>query len=191
MVRVRLGLLVSPALVAVLTLAGCGQQPEADDSTPPEASATQATDAPGTPGGGRQPPAVPAVLDFDAAQVSGAPFDPRSLAGTDTVFWFWAPWCTECAAAAAGVQDAADANDNVTFVGVAGLSSDAADMQGFVDEHGLTFTQLADLDGGVYTHFGITQQDTYVLVSADGDVETIDGYGSDVDAQQLVDDAFG
>ena len=66
-----------------------------------------------------------------------------------------------------------------------------AAIQDFVDRYGLGFTQLADLEGSVYTHFGITQQDTFVLVSADGDVETVDGYASDLDPQQLVADAFG
>ncbi len=205
MTGVRLGLLVSSALVALLILAGCGDEPGSDNSTIQDASSPSAPDAPGTAsgsgdGGGRggeaagdgeEPEEVPEVLEFDAEEVSGEPFDPRSLAGTDTVFWFWAPWCTECAAAAPEVQEAAEANPGVGFVGVAGLSSDSAAIQDFVDRYGLGFTQLADLEGSVYTHFGITQQDTFVLVSADGDVETVDGYASDLDPQQLVADAFG
>lgn len=144
-------------------------------------------------GGDSGPPSspVPDVLDFSATQISGEDFDARELAGTDTVFWFWAPWCTECAAAAPQVQAAAEANPDVRFVGVAGLSSDVSSMQTFVADHGLTFPQLADADGAVYTRFGITQQDTYVLVSASGDVETVDAYSDDADAQELVDQAFG
>ncbi len=134
---------------------------------------------------------VPEALDFSATQVSGEDFDASELAGTDTVFWFWAPWCTECAAAAPEVQAAADAAPDVHFVGVAGLSSDVTGMENFVDTHGLDFPQIADADGGVYTRFGITQQDTYVLVSADGDVETVDAYGGDIDVQQLVSESFG
>jgi len=194
---------VAALVSAVLLLAGCGATEDASDAAEPSAAADPpgggsgvgsgrpsagraSTDDPDTP-----VPEVPEVLDFTATQVSGEAFDARELAGTDTVFWFWAPWCTECAAAAPEVQAAAQAAPDVRFVGVAGLSSDVDGMQGFVDTHGLTFPQLADADGGVYTRFGITQQDTYVLVSADGDVETVDAYGGDLEVEQLVSDAFG
>ncbi|MDQ3104803.1 MAG: redoxin domain-containing protein, partial [Actinomycetota bacterium] len=133
---------------------------------------------------------VPEALDFSAVQVSGAAFDARGLAGTDTVFWFWAPWCAECAAAAPDVEAAAAATPDVRFVGVAGLSSDVDAMETFVDDHGLTFTQLADSDGSVFTRFGVAQQDTYVLVSADGDVETVPAYGDSVDLDALMADTF-
>lgn len=204
-------MLASTALACVLVLTGCGSDetaagaPESD----PAESLSPTTDEPetgtsdgggggGGGGGGHAGPAddepaveVPEVLDFEATQVSGAAFEGADLAGTDTVFWFWAPWCTECAAAAAGVQAAAEASGDVSFVGVAGLSSDDAAMQGFVDQHGLDFPQLSDTSGDLYARFGVTVQDTYVLVSADGAVETVEGYGGDVDPQQLVDETFG
>jgi len=133
---------------------------------------------------------VPDALDFSAVQVSGAAFHARELAGTDTVFWFWAPWCAECAAAAPDIEAAAAATPDVRFVGVAGLSSDVDAMEMFVDDHGLTFTQLADSNGSVYTRFGVAQQDTYVLMSADGDVETVPAYGDSVDLDALMADTF-
>jgi len=144
-------------------------------------------------GGGASPATeVPAALDFTAPQVAGAEFDAGSLAGQDTVFWFWAPWCTECAAAAADVQAAAEAYaGRVQFVGVAGLSSDVDAMADFVDTHGLDFPQLADTDGAVYTRFGVTTQDSYVLVDDDGSTETVVAYGAETDVEQLVADGFG
>ncbi len=199
------------SLALALGVAGCGAA--TDESAPPAASPSadgQGAVGPDSGGqkpdetpddaaghddgptaGGGQPATVPEVLRFEAEQVSGEGFDATSLAGTDTVLWFWAPWCTECAAAAPEVQAAADAAPDVEFVGVSGLSSDVADMQAFVDRHGLTFTQLADTDGGIYTRFGIIQQDVFVLVSEDGAVEQVDAYSGDVDLQQLVDESFG
>ena len=56
----------------------------------------------------RRPP-VPAVLTFRATTVDGTAFAGAELAGKKTVLWFWAPWCTVCARAAAGVKDAAAA----------------------------------------------------------------------------------
>ncbi|MDQ3664336.1 MAG: redoxin domain-containing protein [Actinomycetota bacterium] len=199
------GLLASVAITAAL-LAGCGSGEASTDTSAAadstsEASTTQPPPVPGNEGKPDRDPDndkvaeptadVPEILDFDATLVSGADFDARGLAGNDTVFWFWAPWCTECAAAAPEVQAAAEAIPDVRFVGVAGLSSDVGAMQTFVDQYGLSFPQLSDADGSVYTRFGITQQDTYVLVSAEGDSETVGSYSSDTDVQQLVNDAFG
>ncbi|MBA2640150.1 MAG: redoxin domain-containing protein [Nocardioidaceae bacterium] len=213
-------LVITAGLIVSAALAGCGNdsgQPATAADVPSAASSAEqpaTTDVPdqgdgsgdddqgddrgsdddGDDGQGTddaEPTAVPEVLDFEATEVSGEGFAGADLAGTDTVFWFWAPWCTECAAAAPGVQAAAEATGDVNFVGVAGLSSDVAAMEGFVDQHGLEFPQLADSDGSVYTRFGVTQQDTYVFVSAEGEVETISGYSTDEDPQAVVDEAFG
>ncbi len=198
--------LIAAIAAGAAVLAGCSGEASTDtrpaaDSTSEEPTTTQPPPVPGNEDkSDRDPDAdkvaeptadVPEILDFEATLVSGADFDARELAGSDTVFWFWAPWCTECAAAASEVQAAADAIPDVRFVGVAGLSSDVGAMQTFVDQYGLSFPQLSDADGSVYTRFGITQQDTYVLVSAEGDSETVGSYSSDADVQQLVNDAFG
>lgn len=202
----RPAVLVAAIAAGAALLSGCGSG-EASTDTGAAADSTSeptTTQPPPVPGNEDKPDRdpdkdkvaeptadVPEVLDFDATLVSGADFDARGLAGSDTVFWFWAPWCTECAAAASDVQAAADAIPDVRFVGVAGLSSDVGAMQTFVDQYGLSFPQVSDADGSVYTRFGITQQDTYVLVSAEGDTETVSSYSSDADLQQLVNDAFG
>lgn len=189
---------VAAAVACAVTLTGCGQ----DDTTASPAERDPAESPTSTTEQSQQPETTPRdpddkpqqiaeVLSFTAEQVGGGAFEGAELAGTDTVFWFWAPWCTECAAAAPAVQAAAEASDDVSFVGVAGLSSDVGAMEAFVDQHGLEFTQLADADGSLYTSFGVTQQDTYVLVSADGETETVTGYGSEADPQQLLDEAFG
>ena len=60
------------------------------------------------------------------------------------------------------------------MIGVA-WSGTAAAMQDFVDRHGLTFPQAADEDGAVFAHFGVPYQPAWVFVSADGDVERVDG----------------
>lgn len=135
---------------------------------------------------------VPEALDFTAGLVGGGEFTGAQLAGNDTVFWFWAPWCPTCAAASADVLAAAEAHPEVTFVGVAGLSSDAASMEQFVTDHGVgAFAQIADTSGHVYTRFGVVQQHTFAFVSAEGEVEVVPAYGREVDIASLVDERFG
>jgi peroxiredoxin len=207
----------TPARLAALALAlaacaGCSTGDGAA-STPPAASssgtASAVTNAPATTSGstttsGSAGPApspttsasaatVPATLAFRATTVDGTAFAGAELAGKKTVLWFWAPWCTVCARAAAGVKDAATAlGPDVRVVGVAGLSTDAADMRRFVDRGGLqSLTNLADTTGDLYARFGITQQDTFVLIGPDGTVSRHPAYSQDVDLVALARQTFG
>jgi peroxiredoxin len=59
-------------------------------------------------------------------------------------------------------------------VGVAWTGSDD-DFQGFVDTYDLTFPQISDDPGDVYGRFGIPAQPAFVIVTADGSVETLFG----------------
>lgn len=72
-------------MAGVLGLAACGGDSTTTDSAVPAQAAPL---SPGDGGAG----AVP-VLDFSAPIVSGdGQLDANSLAGSDTIVWFWAPW---------------------------------------------------------------------------------------------------
>lgn len=188
----------------VLSVGACGSA--GDDGRAPSAGSPAASSAPvsspsssplGTETAPPSPsfspsPPVPSQLAFTAKTVSGESFEGAAVAGQDTVLWFWAPWCTICARSAPTVKAAAEANPEVTFVGVAGLSSDAGAMEAFVDRHEVgELTHLADTGGDLYTRFGVTQQHTFVLVDADGSVTTHPAYGKDVDLGDLIRSTFG
>ena len=160
-------------------------------TTPVTSPSTSATSGPAAPT--TTATTVPATLAFRATTVDGTAFAGSELAGKKTVLWFWAPWCTVCARAAAGVKDAAAAlGPDVRVVGVAGLSTDAADMRRFVDRGGLqSLTNLADTTGDLYARFGITQQDTFVLIAPDGTVSRHPAYSQDVDLVALARQTFG
>ena len=49
------------------------------------------------------------------------------------------------------------------------------DFQGFIDRHGLTFPQLSDDPGEVYSRFGVAYQPALAVVRTDGSVETVAG----------------
>jgi len=195
--------------IAVVVAGSCGadgdvlggDSTEPVPTTPPPAETTAPPVRTVAPAEGSTPPpaapdpaqAVPEILAFTAQQVDGGSFDGADLAGRDVVFWFWAPWCTTCAAAASEVGAAAEATgSDVTFVGVGGLSSAGADMGRFVEEHDIDgFTQIADSTGAIYTRFGVIQQHSFAFVTADGDVETVAAYGRDVDIAELIEQMFG
>lgn len=100
-------------------------------------------------------------------------------------FWFWAAWCPHCADAAAEIKAIQSEYAGAAhIVGVAGLGSGEDKMQDFITEHGLDgFPHLADDEGSVWRRFGVTMQDSYVLLDAAGNV----AHEGRVDTQQLRD----
>lgn len=48
-------------------------------------------------------------------------------------------------------------------------------FQEFIDRHGLTFPQLSDDPGQVYARFDVAFQPAFVIVKADGELETVAG----------------
>jgi hypothetical protein len=60
-------------------------------------------------------------------------------------------------------------------------------MQDFVDRHGLTFVQADDDAGAVFAHFGVPYQPAWVFVSADGNVERVEGALDDADLTAKLD----
>ena len=167
--------------------------PSTSTPAPTTSGSAGASPSPTTSATATSAATVPAALAFRATTVDGTAFAGAELAGKKTVLWFWAPWCTVCARAAAGVKDAATAlGPDVRVVGVAGLSTDAADMRRFVDRGGLqSLTNLADTTGDLYARFGITQQDTFVLIGPDGTVSRHPAYSQDVDLVALARQTFG
>jgi thiol-disulfide isomerase/thioredoxin len=136
--------------------------PTAAASTPPSPRTPAATDA----------SAVPETLRFTATTVAGKPFDAATLAGRPVVFWFWAAWCPRCRGAGPDVGAVGrEFAGRVNVVGVAGLGSGAAQMRAFVTDAGVDgLVHLADDEGAVWRHFGVTEQEYYVMLDASGTV---------------------
>ena len=173
-----------PAPTTSASTASAGTTPPPSEP-PPTATGPAAASTPTA--------SVPAALAFRAITVDGTAFAGAELAGKKTVLWFWAPWCTVCARAAGDVKAAAAAlAPDVRVIGVAGLSTDAADMRRFVERGALqSMTSIADTSGDLYTRFGVTQQDTFVLVGPDGTATRHPAYSQDVDLVALARKSFG
>jgi peroxiredoxin len=165
----------SVALLAVACLLGsvaaCANDggQTSDVPTGTSSSDTPAVTSPSPPASG-QTTAVPATLTFSAPIVGGGRFDGASLAGKPAVLWFWAAWCPRCRAKAGDVKTVeAEYEGKVTFVGVAGLGSGDAAMAQFVSQYGLGgFTHLADDEGTVWRHFGVAEQEFFVVLDRAG-----------------------
>lgn len=169
----------SPPVVALvagaIVLAGCGAA-DADDGAP--VAVPEDASAPVPPAGADEGPPDAAVFAavFASASPIDAEFDATSLAGEDSVLWFWAPWCASCRAEAPDViETIARFDDDVQVVGVAGRG-DLHDMRDFIGDTGTSgFTHVADLDGGVWNAFGIFAQPAFAFIDDTGEIETFIG----------------
>lgn len=166
------------ALFAILTLVGCGADPGVQPAGAPAESTTAATTP--TPSPSRSPasatstagaPADVGELAFTGTTLGGEPFNAATLAGKPALLWFWAPWCSVCAAEAPDVLAVQQQHGgDVGIVGVAGLDH-VNNMQPFVDRTNTgPLTHLADPTGEIWRKFAVTQQSTYVLLDAAGKV---------------------
>jgi thiol-disulfide isomerase/thioredoxin len=179
---------VAPLLVA---LAACGGEaattadaPGADSApaSPADTGETERTEpADGT---------VPELLDFTSTTVAGEEFDGATLAGRPTVLWFWAPWCPTCRGQVPQVEELARAyGDEVSVVGIGSLDSAEA-IAGFArDVEGIT--HLEDTDGVLWQRFGVTEQSSFVVLDADGEIAFEAGYGGEDDLAAEVEAVLG
>jgi thiol-disulfide isomerase/thioredoxin len=175
------------ALVAPLaiSLAACGGEATtaADDpgsASAPDSPSDPASDRAATDPAERPDAAVPELLDFTSTTVAGEAFEGASLAGRPVVLWFWAPWCPTCRGQIPQVEELATAYGNeVSVVGIGSLDSAEA-IAGFAgDVDGIT--HLEDADGVLWQRFGVTEQSSFVVLDADGEVAFEAGYGGEDD----------
>ena len=70
---------------------------------------------------------------------------------------------------------AAEFEGKVTFVGIAGRGP-LGDMQAFVSETGTGgFTHVADVDGSLWSRFGVVAQPSFVFVTPSGEPQSFTG----------------
>ncbi|MBV8928637.1 MAG: redoxin domain-containing protein [Mycobacteriaceae bacterium] len=125
-------------------------------------------------------------LQFTSTTLSGTTFNGTSLQGRPVVMWFWAPWCPFSNAGAPAVGQVAAANPNVTFIGVAGRSNVGA-MQDFVSRYNLSFTNLNDVDGALWTRFNVPWQPAYLFYRPDGSSTFVNNPTQAMPQQELSD----
>jgi thiol-disulfide isomerase/thioredoxin len=175
----RTAVVLAAGVVVLAACGGAGGSGDAPVAAPEDAS------APVPPAGADEAPDA-AVDDADDAAVFAsvfaattpidAEFDAASLAGHDTVLWFWAPWCTVCRAEAPDINETvARFGDDVRIVGVAGRGG-IDEMRGFIDDTETTgLTHVADLDGDVWNAFGIYAQPAFAFIDDTGEMEIFVG----------------
>ena len=163
--------------VAVFALSACGT----DSSSTPAVVDTTATSQSDESQSGSN------IDNFVAKTVSGESFVlTNALAQKPVVLWFWAPGCGTCNSEAPSVEEAQKKfAESVTVVGVA-WAGDQSSYQSFVDRHGLTFINLDDTPGDVYSKYKVPYQPAWVFIDKDGTATTRVGVIGDSELSQLI-----
>jgi cytochrome c biogenesis protein CcmG/thiol:disulfide interchange protein DsbE len=127
---------------------------------------------------GQSPPAQPLTLgvldDGGDAQVKRALADDRlvsldELRGRPIVLNFWASWCDPCAVEAPDLAKAAEAHDDVLFLGV-DVQDVRADGREFLREFGLDYPSVRDGTKDTMREWGVTGLPETFFLTADGNV---------------------
>jgi peroxiredoxin len=107
--------------------------------------------------------------DFALSDLGGTPIRLGDLRGQVVVVNFWATWCPPCRVEAPALQAASQryAQQGVIFLGV-DQREDAATVQQFAAEFGLTYPLLLDTDGAVAAMYQVLGIPTTVFVDAQG-----------------------
>lgn len=114
-------------------------------------------------------------------------FEGATLAAGDSVVWFWTPWCTICRSEGPEVAEVAERyGSQVNIIGVPGRG-ELDEMVDFVDDTGTgAMTHVADLDGAIWSAFGVYGQPAFAFIDDDGSVEVfIGGLGGDALAERI------
>lgn len=118
---------------------------------------------------------------FEAPLLEGAgTLSLAGLEGKPVVLNFWASWCVPCRDEAPWFKKAhARYGDRIHFVGV-DIHDARSDAIAFVDEYGLEYPSVRDLDGRIEGDYGLTGQPETFLIDAGGTiVEHVPGAFSD------------
>lgn len=166
----RAGVVVALAVVGLL--AGCTSTPDdevrfdAADEAAPVAPVDDDLDV-------ADAPPVEAAPDADARLATGgwpeaAAFVAREAEdGNPTLVNLFASWCGPCRAEMPMLLEARDANPDVTFLGIDHMDR-MEDGEEFVEEFGIDFATIHDLDGDVAFNIGARVNPTTVVFDADG-----------------------
>ncbi|MCP3101494.1 TlpA family protein disulfide reductase [Myxococcus sp. K15C18031901] len=115
--------------------------------------------------------------DFTLRTLSGDTVSLESLRGRPVVLAFWAPWCGVCGAESSNLSQLRKlAGDSAHVVSVAVAYEDTADVQRFVDAHGVDYPVLLG-DDALQRTWRVDVFPTVYFLSPEGHIQrSVVGY---------------
>jgi peroxiredoxin len=117
------------------------------------------------------PAGRPAPL-FAAPRLDGGTLSLQALRGRPVLLNFWSPTCPPCALEMPELEKLHRryATRGLTIVGIVEMESSADEARRFVEERGVTYPIVLDLDGAIGARYRLEAHPTSVLLDARGTV---------------------
>lgn len=124
--------------------------------------------------------AVEAFLTRDAARgpapalsatlADGRPFALEQLRGRPALVYFWGTWCPVCRTEQGAIDALAT---DVPLLTVALQSGPPAEVNAYLDRHGLHWATVADEDGRIARQWGVVGVPAVFVLDGDGDIRFV------------------
>ncbi|MHB0989164.1 MAG: redoxin domain-containing protein [Bellilinea sp.] len=133
--------------------------------------------APATTGGATPFPRVGfAAPDFELAGMDGSAVKLSDFRGKVVFLNFWASWCPPCRAEMPAIQKLSSVYppEQVAILSVNATNQDnLEDVRTFIDNYGLTFPVLLDIDGSVNRNYQIQALPSSFFIDAEGEIRKV------------------
>ncbi len=94
--------------------------------------------------------------------------------GKPVVINFWATWCTPCRIETPELQELhRERGDEIVIFSVNATQQDGGDIEGFMQEFGMTFPVMLDTDGQAFKDYGVYGLPTTIFVNKHGVIHEV------------------
>lgn len=104
---------------------------------------------------------------FKLASLSGSDVDLQALQGQPVVLSFGTSWCTFCQREVSFLQSVHEKYPDLDIVFVS-VEEESDVVQNFVNENGLTFDVLLDIEGETARNYGVLRYPSLFFISGEG-----------------------
>jgi len=133
-----------------------------------------------TPSETQNAPSEPAPIkghpapEISLVSTSGEPMRLSEFRGKPVIINFWATWCAPCRIETPELQAVhRERGDDVVIFSVNATSQDQGNIEGFIEEFGVTFPVVLDSAGQAFTDYNVLGLPTTVFVDTDGIINEV------------------
>jgi len=121
---------------------------------------------------GSEPLPIPSLdapaPDFELTSLSGETIQLKDYRGKPVLLNFWATWCAPCRLEMPAFQSRFEESGGALAIVAVNNAESASDVQGFVDDFGLSFDVLLDPDAEIQRLYLVRGYPTSMLIDAEG-----------------------
>ncbi|MEM7031832.1 MAG: redoxin family protein [Chloroflexota bacterium] len=112
--------------------------------------------------------------EISLVSTTGQTLNLSDFQGKPVIVNFWATWCAPCRVETPELQDLhRERGDDVIIFSVNATAQDSGDIDGFIEEFGMTFPVVLDPDATAFKTYNVLGLPTTVFIDADGVIQEV------------------